>query len=329
MSTGFAHEAVMADEVVEILGAVPAGLAVDATVGGGGHAKRLLSARADLELLAFDRDGAAVAAARRVLARFGDRVTVVHSGFERLLDVMRDEAMGGRMHEADGRAEREARPVVAALFDLGVSSHQLDEPGRGFSYRSDAGRSDAPLDMRMDPSQSQTAADLVNDLDERELTRILRDYGEERFARAVAREIVGRRPLETTGQLVEAVHAAIPAPARRRRGHPAKRTFQALRIAVNDELEHLKAGLDVAFTVLAHGGRMVVLSYHSLEDRIVKRRFADWSTGGTHPPGMPTRESARGGSARVLTRRPLRPSPDEVARNPRAESARLRALEKV
>lgn len=300
----------MAGEVVEILSAVPGGVVIDATVGGGGHAARLLAARPDLRLLALDRDEAAVEAARRELARFGDRVTVVHAGFERLGEVVTMNAAGDA--------------VTGALLDLGVSSHQLDEPSRGFSYRHDA-----PLDMRMDTTQPTTAAHLVNDLDEAGLARVLRTYGEERFARRIAREIVRRRPLATTGDLVDAVRAGVPAATRRTGGHPARRTFQALRIAVNDEMAHLEAGLGAAFDALAPGGRMVVLSYHSLEDRIVKRRFADWSTGGTHPPGMPTKESARGGAARLLTRRALRPSRDEVAGNPRAESARLRALERA
>lgn len=310
--TGGFHEPVMAGEVVEILAPVPPGLLVDATVGGGGHALLLLEARPDVSLLGLDRDPAAVAEARLALARFGARAIVVHSGFERLREVVVDVM------------EQRSESVVGALFDLGVSSRQLDEPARGFSYRHDA-----PLDMRMDTTQTVTAAALVNELPERDLARILRELGEERFAKSIARQVVARRPVATTGELVDAVKAGIPAPARRRGGHPARRTFQAVRMAVNQELSHLGAGLDAAFETLAPQGRLAVLSYHSLEDRLVKQRFRDWSTGGTHPPGMPTTASERGGSARVLTRRPLRPSPDEVARNPRAESARLRALEKA
>jgi len=343
VSTGgsFTHEPVMAEEVTELFSEVPPGIAVDATAGGGGHAARLLSSRSDLHLVAIDRDEAAVAAVRRVLAEFGDRVTIVHSGFDHLAEALAtvlpgaateptpSERAGGHvsdrgMRGREGVAPAAPRPVTAVLFDLGVSSPQLDDPDRGFSYRYDA-----PLDMRMDRTRLETAAHLVNESDERELTRILRGYGEERFARQIAREILRRRPVTTTGELVDAIRAAIPAPARRTGGHPAKRTFQALRIAVNDELGQLERGLDAAFDALAPGGRLVVLSYHSLEDRIVKRRFVDWSTGGSHASGLPTRETSRGGSARVLTRRPLRPSPDELARNPRAESARLRALEKT
>lgn len=335
MSTGgaFTHEPVMAEEVTEILSEVPPGIAVDATAGGGGHAARLLASRPDLELIAIDRDETAVAAARQVLAGFSDRARVVHSPFgdlaEVLAQVLADDRAKGWHGQAVAGADQltshssEAR-VTAVLFDLGVSSPQLDEPERGFSYRYDA-----PLDMRMDQTQGMRAADLLNNEDERALTRILVDFGEERFARNIVRQIVRRRPVETTGQLVEIVRDAIPAPARRKGGHPAKRTFQALRIAVNDELGQLERGLDAGFEALVPEGRMVVLSYHSLEDRIVKRRFVEWITGGTHPPGLPTRQTARGGSARGLTRRPLRPSPDELARNPRAESARLRALEKI
>lgn len=343
MSTGgaFTHEPVMAAEVTEILSEVPPGIAVDATAGAGGHSARLLSSRSDLRLVAIDRDESAVAAARETLAGFSDRVRVVHSPFgdldEVLPRILSGGWPGGRHGEASGDAlategqagagggiTREVMDVTALLFDLGVSSPQLDRPERGFSYRFDAA-----LDMRMDRTQGMSAADLVNTEDERVLTRILRDFGEERFARNIVRQIIRRRPLTTTGELVEAVRAAIPAPARRKGGHPAKRTFQALRIAVNDELGQLERGLDAGFAVLAPRGRMVVLSYQSLEDRIVKRRFADWATGGSHAPGLPTMQTARGGSARVLTRRPLRPSPDELARNPRAESARLRALEKL
>ncbi|MBI2168967.1 MAG: 16S rRNA (cytosine(1402)-N(4))-methyltransferase RsmH [Actinobacteria bacterium] len=321
-SGGFAHDPVMVREVVELLMPVPPGLAVDATVGGGGHAGELLAARPDLALLGLDRDEAAVAAARRALRRFGDRATVAHEGFDRLAGLLSE--VGGEMEAAGGPARHEEPVVVAILFDLGVSSPQLDDPARGFSYRHDA-----PLDMRMDTNAPVTAADLVNDATEGELARIIRQYGEERFARAIARQIVRRRPLQTTGELVEAVKAGIPAPARRTGGHPARRTFQALRIAVNDELDRLEAGLDAAFRVLCPRGRLAVLSYHSLEDRIVKRRFEAWSTGGHHPPGLPTQETVRGGAARVLTRRPLRPRPEEVQRNPRAESARLRGLEKL
>ncbi len=339
MTDGFDHQPVMADEVVELLGDVPSGLVVDATVGGGGHARRLLEARPDLRLLGLDRDEAAVAAARRNLAGFGDRVEVLHARYERLGELAGGPASAPTRERGDASgdgsnstAEREATsepprvspPVVGVLFDLGVSSPQLDDPGRGFSYRHDG-----PLDMRMDTTQHQTAADLVNTATPDELERVIREYGEERFARVITRRIVERRPLHRTGELVDVITDAVPARARRTGPHPARRTFQALRIALNDELGRLRAGLDAALSVVVPDGRVLALSYHSLEDRIVKRRFADAGTGGVHPPGLPTRQTERGGAFRLLTRRPLRPGPDEVARNRRAESARLRAVERV
>lgn len=323
MTHGFDHEPVMAAEVVELLGHVPSGLVVDATVGGGGHARRLLEARPDLRILGLDRDEAAVVAARRNLAGFGDRVEVLHAGYERLGEFAGRAASERTRERGDGPGDG-SDSTVGVLFDLGVSSPQLDDPDRGFSYRHDG-----PLDMRMDTTQRQTAADLVNTATPAELERVIREYGEERFARAVARRIVERRPLHHTGELVEVITEAVPARARRTGPHPARRTFQALRVAVNDELGRLESGVDAALSVVAPGGRVVALSYHSLEDRIVKRRFADASTGGVHPPGLPTRRTERGGAFRLLARRPLRPSADEVARNRRAESARLRAVERV
>jgi 16S rRNA (cytosine1402-N4)-methyltransferase len=314
VSGDFAHRPVMTEEVVALFTEVPPGMVVDATAGGGGHAEALLGARSDLHVIAVDRDPAAVAAASRTLARFGERATVVQGAFARLGEVVR-----GR-HGATGPEDE--HPIVGVLFDLGVSSPQLDRAERGFSYRSDAA-----LDMRMDPSQPTTAADLVNASSEAELARILREYGEERFARRIARRIVDRRPIASTAELAAVITEAIPAATRRSGPHPARRSFQALRIAVNDELGQLREGLDQALALVAPGGRVAVLSYHSLEDRITKQTFAAWATGGAHPPGLPTLETARGGVARLLTRRPLRPSAAEVARNPRAESARLRAVE--
>lgn len=310
--SGGHHEPVMVEEVLELLSPVPNGTAVDATVGGGGHARSLLEARPDLSLLALDRDERAVDESRRALAPYGDRVQVIHAPFDRLGDVV-----GGRERERAG--DRES--VVAVLFDLGVSSHHLDVPDRGFSFRQDG-----PIDMRMDRSQSLTAADIVNHWEVGELGRVLRDYGEERHAHRIARAIERRRPLRTTGELAEVIETAVPARARRR-GHPARRTFQALRIAVNDELGQLERGLDQAAGALAPRGRLVVLSYHSLEDRIVKRRFTEWVSGGQHPRGLPVLETERGGTMRFLTRGAQLPSPAEVERNPRASAARLRAVE--
>lgn len=314
MSAAFVHRPVMGREVVELLTQVPPGIVVDATAGGGGHAGLLLTARPDLRVLGVDRDPEAVAAARSALAGFGERVRVVHGGFEHLAEVVSDNAV------SEGE-------IVGMLFDLGVSSPQLDRAERGFSYWSDA-----PLDMRMDSSQDLTAADVVNGYDETELAHVIASNGEEKFARRVAREIVSRRPLATTGDLVDAIKAAIPAPARRRGGHPARRTFQAIRMEVNRELPNLAEGLDEAVHLLTPGGRLVVLAYHSLEDRIVKRRFAEWSgtapRSGQVPRGLP--EPAEPAPlVRLLTRKPLRPTEHEAAANPRAESARLRAVERI
>jgi 16S rRNA (cytosine1402-N4)-methyltransferase len=304
----------MVGEVVDALAPVPAGLIVDGTVGGGGHAGALLEAHPDSVVLGLDRDAEAVAAAGERLSGYGARAMVRQSGFEDLIRVLGEPAVAAL-----------GLPVVGVLFDLGVSSWQLDEPGRGFGYRVDA-----PLDMRMDRSQALTARDVVNRYEEAELARVIARYGEERFARQVARAIVARRPVETTGALAEVVRQAIPAPARRTGPHPARRTFQAIRIEVNAELEHLAAGLDAAFAALVPGGRLAVLSYHSLEDRMVKERFAAWSSRPPVPRGLPvTGLPGEPPPARLVTRRAARPTPAEVAANPRAESARLRVLERA
>jgi 16S rRNA (cytosine1402-N4)-methyltransferase len=328
---GFRHVPVMVREVVELLDPVPAGVVVDATVGGGGHAGEILRARPDLHLLGIDRDPAAVAAASEALAPFGDRARVVRGGFESIGEIVGGGAAGGAGGDASSNATETGSAtsegnIVGILFDLGVSSPQLDRPVRGFSYWVD----DAPLDMRMDSAQELTAARVVNEYDEAELAALIARNGEERYARRIAAEIVAARPLRDTGALVDAVKRAIPAPARRRGGHPARRTFQAIRMEVNQELPNLAAGLDESVHVLAPGGRMLVLAYHSLEDRLVKERFADWSSTeepGYTPAGLPRRP--RNPVTRLLTRRPRRPAPDELAANPRASSARLRAVEKL
>jgi 16S rRNA (cytosine1402-N4)-methyltransferase len=299
----------MGREVVELLAGVPEGLIVDATVGGGGHARLLLESRSDVRLLGIDRDPAAITAAGAALAPFGDRVRLVHGGFEDIGTVVRN--------TSEGR-------VMGILMDLGVSSPQLDVPERGFSYWGEA-----PLDMRMDSVQELTAQQVVNEYTVDDLTRVLREYGEERFAREIARAIVGARPLQTTSDLVEVVKRAIPARARRRGGHPARRTFQALRMEVNHELPNLAAGLDESVHLLAPGGRILVLAYHSLEDRLVKEHLASWSsTGDPLPHGMPVEPEPQG-LVRTLTRRPLRPHRGEVESNPRSRSARLRAAERL
>lgn len=307
----FRHRPVMSEEVVDLLGSVPAGLVVDGTVGGGGHAAAILRARPDIRLLGIDRDRAAVEASEAALEPFGERARIVQGGFEEVAAIVGSERSEG---------------IVGILFDLGVSSAQLDSRVRGFSYWAE----DAPLDMRMDSSQTLTAAHIVNEYSEADLAATLARYGEERYARRIASRIVAARPLGTAGDLVEAVKAGIPAPARRRGGHPARRTFQAIRLEVNRELPNLAVGLDESVHLLAPEGRMLVLAYHSLEDRMVKERFIDWSRTeepGDVPRGLPRR--TRIPLVRLLSRRPLRPSDAEVAENPRAASARLRGVERL
>lgn len=308
-STNFAHDPVMVREVAALFASVPTGWVVDCTVGGGGHARVLLEGDSRLEVLGLDQDDDALAAAGRTLAPFGSRVRLRKARFDALAQVVDDEGIA---------------PVTGVLFDLGVSSPQLDRAERGFSYRYDA-----PLDMRMDRSSGPTAADVVNRYDEADLVRILQQHGDERYARRIAAAIVAARPLTTTTQLAEVVRSAIPAPARRRGGHPAKRTFQAIRIEVNDEFEVLRRALDAAIDLLAPGGRCVVISYHSGEDRLVKSRFVEAATGGcTCPPALPCVCGARA-RVRLLRRGALKPSAEEIAVNPRSESARLRAVERL
>lgn len=298
----------MVDEIVDVFRSVPSGVLLDATLGGGGHSEAILSSRDDLAVLGLDRDPAAVEAARRRLTRFGSRVTIQHRRFD----------------DVDGAlVEAGVDELVGALFDLGVSSHQFDLPERGFSYRHDA-----PLDMRMDPTETRSAADVVNESSVEELADILRSYADERFAWRIAEAVVANRPVTTTGQLADIVSSAIPAPARRRGGHPAKRTFQALRIEVNRELDVLPKALDRAVSRLASGGRVAVLSYHSGEDRIVKERFRHHETGGCAcPSGLPC---GCGAVARVRrVRVAAHPNAREQERNPRSTSARLRVVEAV
>ena len=303
----FSHEPVMAAEITELLAPVPPGVVVDATVGGGGHARRLLRAHPHLRVVGFDRDETAIVAAAANLAEFGPRVELCHHSFDHLRDSL----------SARGHTE-----ISGFVFDLGVSSPQLDRADRGFSYR-DSG----PLDMRMDPRQPTTAADIVNGYDEAELVDVLRHYGDERHARRVARAVVAARPVTTTGQLAEIVRSAIPAPARRQGGHPAKRTFQALRIEVNRELDLLPGALDAAIDLLVPTGRGAVLSYHSGEDRIVKERFRRAAGDLPRPrPDLPAPDAVA--FVRVLVRGDG-PGAAEVEANPRSASARLRAVEKV
>lgn len=308
-STSFTHAPVMIEEIGELLGEVPPGIVVDATVGGGGHAEALLDARPDLSVLGVDQDAAALAAAAARLERFGTRVTLRRARFDHLGEVVREQ----------GHDE-----VAGVLFDLGVSSPQLDRAERGFSYRS-AG----PLDMRMDPDAPRSADDVVNRYPEAELARVLRRYGDERYAGRIAAAIVAARPVHDTLELAGIVRDAIPAPARRHGGHPATRSFQAIRIEVNAELEILADSIDGAIDLLVPAGRIAVLAYHSGEDRIVKDRLRQAATGGcTCPPGLPCTCGATP-TVRLLKRGAWKPTADEVAANPRAGSARLRAAEKL
>ena len=307
------HVPVLAEEVRELLSVQPGETIIDGTFGAGGHSRLLAS---DLQnsgkLVAIDRDP--------TVRSYFDRVKASTRGVQ-MRFLRGDYAVV--LSQLAGNGVR----ADAILLDLGLSSMQVDRPERGFSYATDA-----PLDMRMDPSDEVGAADLIATWDERELETIFRRYGEERYARQIARAIVRRRsetPIERTGQLVDVVRASIPAPARFGEGHPAKRVFQALRIEVNHELESLEAGLPAAFEMLRPGGRLVVISFHSLEDRIVKRFLRDRARGCTCPPEFPICVCGHEPELRILTPKLVRPSTREVEHNPRASSARLRAAIKV
>lgn len=310
----YEHRPVMLEEVVRLLDVGPGSTYIDGTVGGGGHAERLAELAGPRgRVLGIDRDPQALRAAADRLSRFGDRVSLVQGRFSAIAEL----------------AERAGMvPAMGVLLDLGVSSPQLDIEERGFSYHGGQ-----RLDMRMDQDgDGPTAAELLQTLDEAELTRIIRDYGEERWAARIAGFIVRarrQRPLETAEDLVEVIKAAVPAGARRTGPHPARRTFQALRIAVNDELGELAAVLAAIPGLLGPGGRVVIISYHSLEDRLVKNAFRDAERACRCPPGLPECRCGRVTTLKVLTRKPVVPAEEEIAANPRARSARLRAAERV
>ncbi len=306
--TTFEHDPVMVDEITAVFDAVPAGTIVDATLGGGGHSHALLSRRSDIDILGIDQDADAIAAALVRLAEFADRVRTSRRRFDQL-----DEAL----------AEHGVTEISGALFDLGVSSPQLDRPERGFSYRNDG-----PIDMRMDDDQQWSAQDVVNGYDRDELARVIKTHGDERFARRIADAIVAARPVESTTQLAEIVTTAIPAAARRTGGHPAKRTFQAIRIEVNAELDVLPDALDQAVAATVPGGRIAVLSYHSGEDRIAKQRFAVAAGACNCPHDLPCVCGAIQ-TVRVVRGVPKRASADEQRRNRRSSSALLRVVEKT
>lgn len=294
------HQPVLLQEVLEAFDSIPTGVIVDATFGGGGHARAIAARFEDSTVIGIDRDPDA--------RRNAGEITVLDGDFGDL-DSLLDDAGIDR--------------IAGALFDLGISSHQVDVAERGFSFHDDG-----PLDMRMDPSRGPSAADIVNTYHEDELARVIRTYGEEQQARRIARAIVAARPLHRTSELVEVISAAVPA-AVRRKGHPARKTFQALRIEVNGELESVRSGVDAALARLIIGGRCIVISYHSLEDRIVKRRFAAGAEGCTCPPGLPVCACGADPELRLVTRKPVTPGEDEVASNPRSRSARMRVAERA
>jgi 16S rRNA (cytosine1402-N4)-methyltransferase len=308
------HVPVLLARTLELLApavGAPGAVVVDATLGMGGHSEALLQQFAGLRLVGLDRDPQALEIAGRRLAPYAERTTLVHAVYDEIADVL---------------ARVGARRVQGVLFDLGVSSLQLDEAGRGFAYAQDA-----PLDMRMDQSRGITAADVVNGYEPARLARVLKEYGEERFARriadAIARERV-REPFIGTARLAELVRSSIPAATRRTGGHPAKRTFQALRIEVNDELSVLRRALPAAIGAIGVGGRVVVMSYHSLEDRITKHAFAS-VTRSDLPPDLPFVPEGHEPALRLVTRGAEKASEAEIASNPRAASVRLRAVERV
>lgn len=308
----FHHVTVLLDETVDAVVTNPTGMYVDCTLGGAGHSKRVLT-RLDAtgKMICFDQDALAISHAKEIFGE-DERVTLVNRNFEYLEETL---------------TELDQLPVNGILFDLGVSSPQLDEAERGFSYMQDA-----PLDMRMDPSSPLTAREIVNKWTEPNLAQLIWKYGEEKWSKRIAQFIVQKRNerlLETTGDLVQAIKAAVPAAVRRSGPHPAKRTFQAIRIAVNDELGALDRVLDQALRCLDHGGRIAVITFHSLEDRIVKDRMRSWLGRCTCPPELPICMCNARALAKVLTRKPIIPSEEEVQQNPRSRSAKLRVAEKL
>ena len=310
---GFEHRSVLLDETIAYLNIKPDGVYADGTLGGGGHAYevcRRLSEKG--RYIGVDQDAAAIEAAKKRLLPFGDRVAIVRSNYEAMDRVLSDLGI---------------RAVDGILLDLGVSSYQLDTLERGFSYKEDT-----VLDMRMDQRQSMTAADIVNDYSEDRLYRIIRDYGEDKFAKNIAKHIAAyrqKKPVETTGELAEIIKGAIPAKMREKGGHPAKRTFQAVRIACNRELEVLENSLDELIGLLNPQGRLCIITFHSLEDRIVKAAFRRNENPCTCPPEFPVCVCGKKSRGTVITRKPILPSQKEQEENPRSKSAKLRIFEKA
>lgn len=309
----FEHKSVLLNETVDSLLVKPDGIYVDGTLGGGGHAEAVLSRLSKKgRLIGIDQDADAVRAAGERLRAFGDRVVIVRNNYCRIREILR---------------ELSIEHVDGIYLDLGVSSYQLDTAQRGFTYRANA-----PLDMRMDQRNPQTAADLINGLGESELCRILKEYGEERFAKNIAKAIVrerAKKPIETTGELVELIRSSIPARILAKGGHPAKRTFQALRIEVNKELEVLNESIDTMIDLLNPGGRLSVITFHSLEDRIVKTRFRVNENPCICPPDFPVCVCGRESRGHVITRKPVIPTKEEAEENKRSKSSKLRVFERI
>jgi len=312
--TDFYHLPVMLAEVIAVLAPHNGGLYIDGTMGGAGHSRAILEASAPCgRLIALDRDDDAIKAGNAVLASYGSRVRIIKANFADMPEAVQD------ISQIDEGAD-------GILLDIGVSSFQLDEGARGFSYMQDAS-----LDMRMDQGQKFSAYEIINKYNEEALTEIFYNYGEEKWARRIAKFIIEARktsPVCTTGELVELVKKAVPQGARERDQHPAKRIFQALRIAVNDELGALEKGIDAAFSLLKPHGRLAIITFHSLEDRIVKEKFRLLSTKCICPPHMPICVCKHEAEGKLLTKKPILPKQEEIDRNPRARSAKLRAVEK-
>ena len=309
----FKHYSVMLEETIEQLNIRPDGIYVDGTLGGGGHAYQVCKRLSDQgHFYGIDQDAAAIAAAGARLAEFGDKVTVIRSNYCRMKEELK---------------ERGIEKVDGIVLDLGVSSYQLDEADRGFTYREDAA-----LDMRMDQRQEKTARDIVNEYSEMDLYRVIRDYGEDKFAKNIAKHIVmarEKKPIETTGELVEVIKAAIPMKVRMQKGHPAKQTFQALRIELNQELDVLRNSLDGMIDMLSPGGRICIITFHSLEDRIVKTIFKKNENPCTCPSHFPVCVCGNVSKGKVITRKPILPAEKELEENSRSKSAKLRVFERV
>lgn len=308
----FEHKSVLLEETIDSLNIKPDGIYVDGTLGGGGHALEVCKRLGEYgKIIGIDQDADAIGAATDRLKGYKDKVVIVRSNYENIGTVLQDLGI---------------RKVDGICLDLGVSSYQLDTADRGFTYREDA-----PLDMRMDQRKDETAADIVNGYSEFDLYRIIRDYGEDKFAKNIAKHIVRARegcPIETTGQLIEVIKAAIPMKVRAVGGHPAKKTFQAIRIELNHELEVLNNSIDTMIDLLNPGGRLSIITFHSLEDRIVKTRFRNNENPCTCPPDFPVCVCGKVSKGRVVTRKPVVPSEEEMEENKRSKSSKLRVFER-